>query len=139
MLRKLFTIIIAITLVIFAYKFAKNKGWLNNEIFSKIEESLPKSITLPWQKDKEIEFDQIDFTQEDLKNLGENGVSQIKTLTEKAKEAGGVAQEFVQEVVKVDENSEQNISEKAFEYGKYIYCQEVVKQYEASRSSTPSF
>lgn len=139
MLRKLFTIIIAIALVVFAYKFAKNKGWLNNEIFSKIEESLPKSITLPWQKDKEIEFDQIDFKQEDFKNLGENGVSQIKILTEKAKEAGGVAQEFVQEAVKVDENGEQNISEKAFEYGKYIYCQEVVKQYEASRSSTPSF
>lgn len=139
MLRKLFTIIIAIALVIFAYKFAKNKGWLNNDIFSKIEEGLPKSITLPWQKDKEIEFDQIDFKQEDLKNLGENGVSQIKILTEKAKEAGGVAQEFVEEAVKVDENGEQNISEKAFEYGKYIYCKEVVKQYEASRSSTPSF
>ncbi|KKQ08786.1 MAG: hypothetical protein US20_C0012G0028 [Candidatus Pacebacteria bacterium GW2011_GWF1_36_5] len=86
-----------------------------------------------------IEFDQIDFKQEDFKNLGENGVSQIKILTEKAKEAGGVAQEFVQEAVRVDENGEQNISEKAFEYGKYIYCQEVVKQYEASRSSTPSF
>jgi len=33
-------------------------------------------------------------------------------------------------VVKVDENKDKNLSEKAFEYGRYIYCQEVVKQYD---------
>lgn len=139
MLRKLLTIVVAVTLTIFAYKFAKNKGWLNNQIFSKIEESLPNSITLPWKKDEKLELDQINFSQEDLQNLGENGLTQVKVLAEKAKEAGSIAQEFVQEAVKVDENSEKNISEKAFEYGKYIYCQEVVKQYEASHSSTTSF
>lgn len=136
MLRKLLIILLALALLFGAYRFARNKGWLSNKIFSQMEAALPDKVNLPWQKDKELTFDQIKFSQEDLDKLGQNGLSQIKILAEKAKDAGGVAQGFVEEAVKVDENKDKNISEKAFEYGKYIYCQEVVKQYEATSSST---
>ena len=139
MLRKLLIIIASILIIFFAYQFAKNKGWISNQVSSKIDSILPSNISLPWNNKEEIDLTQIKISQEDLEKFGSEGIEQIKILTGKAKEAGGVAQEFVQEAVKVDENSKQNISEKAFEYGKYIYCQEVVKQYEASHSSETTF
>lgn len=128
--RKLLIILVTALLLFFAYKFAKSQGWLPSNVFSQIEEKMPDQINLPWQKDQEFNFEKQDF-----EKLGEEGLSQIKTLAQKAKEAGTVGQEFVQEIVKVDENNEKNISEKAFDYGRYIYCQEVVKQYETNRSS----
>jgi len=136
MLRKLLIIAATLLLLFFAYKFVKAKGLLPNEIFSKIEEKIPQNINLPWRKDEDLKFDQLKLNQNDLEKLGENGVSQVKILAEKAKEAGVVAQDFVEKVVQEDKGSDKNISEKAFDYGKYIYCQEVVKQYEASRSTT---
>lgn len=134
MLRKLITIIFALLLIFGIYKFAKAKNWLPSYIFSKIENVVPDKITLPWNKEKEIVFDEIKFSQEDVDKIGEDGMSQIQILGNKAKEAGEVAQDFVQEVVRVDESNDKNISEKAFEYGRYIYCQEVVKQYETNYS-----
>ena len=135
MLRKLFIVLFSLLLLFIAYRFARAKGWLANEIFSQMEDKLPKTVSLPWQKDKDLELKQLDFKQKDLEKIGEDGLSQIKILTEKAKEAGTVTQSFVEEVVQEDTESEKNISEKAFEYGRYIYCQEVVKQYEASDST----
>ena len=134
MLRKLIIIVFVLSLIFGIYKFAKAKNWLPSHVFSKIEDVLPDKIILPWNKEKEIRFDKIKFSQEDVDKIGEDGMSQIQILGNKAKEAGSVAQDFVQEVVKVDESTDKNISEKAFEYGRYIYCQEVVKQYEANRS-----
>lgn len=134
MLRRLITIVLGLLLIFGIYKFAKAKNWLPSHVFSQIEKIIPEKITLPWNKDKEIRFDEIKFSQEDVDKIGADGMSQIQILGNKAKEAGEVAQDFVQEVVKVDENTDKNISEKAFEYGRYIYCQEVVKQYEVNHS-----
>jgi len=139
MLRKLLVISVTLLILFAAYKLAKNKGLLPNQIFSQIEEKIPDKITLPWQKNQEIDLDQINFKKEDLEKIGTNGMSQIKTLTQKAKESGEIAKDFIKEVVKVDENKDKNLSEKAFEYGRYIYCQEVIQQYEASNSSKTSF
>jgi len=135
MLRKLLTIIFVGFLIFGIYKLAKAKNLLPSNVFSKIEEIIPEKITLPWNKEKEIKIDEVKVEQKDLEKLGADGLSQIQILANKAKEAGGVAQDFVEEAVKVDESSDKNISEKAFEYGRYIYCQEVVKQYEASSSA----
>lgn len=136
MLRKLLIIIVVMLLIFGAYKLAKAKNLLPSNVFSKIEEIIPDKITLPWNKEKEIKIDEVKVEQKDLEKLGADGLSQIQILADKAKEAGGVAQDFVEDVVKVDESSDKNISEKAFDYGRYIYCQEVVKQYEASESAT---
>lgn len=123
-------------LIFGAYKLAKAKNLLPSSVFSKVEEIIPDKITLPWNKEKEIKINDVKVEQKDLEKLGTDGLSQIQVLADKAKEAGGVAQDFVEDVVKVDESSDKNISEKAFDYGRYIYCQEVVKQYEASKSAT---
>ena len=136
MLRKLLTIIFVGLLIFGAYKLAKANNLLPSAVFSKVGEIIPDKITLPWNKEKEIKIDEVKVEQKDLEKLGTDGLTQIQILADKAKEAGGVAQDFVEDVVKVDESSDKNISEKAFDYGRYIYCQEVVKQYEASQSST---
>lgn len=128
--RKLLIILTTAFLLFFTYKFAKSQGWLSNNVFSQIEEKFPDQISLPWQKEQDFKFER-----KDLEKIGEEGLSQIQILAEKAKEAGEVGREFVQEIVKVDEGGEKNISEKAFDYGRYIYCQEVVKQYENNQSS----
>ena len=127
MLRKILITAVILFLLFTTYKFARAKGFLSDKIFSPLEAKLPKKIDLPWQES---------LSQEDINKLGKNGVAEVKTLAEKAKEAGGVAQDFVQGAVKEDKGNDKNISEKALEYGKYIYCQEVVKQYEASKTTS---
>lgn len=135
MLKKLLVIFISLAILLFAYRIAKAKGLLPEKFTSQIEEKIPKEISWPWKKDEDLKLDQLKISQNDLEKLGEDGISQVKILAGKAKEAGTVAQSFVEEVVQEDKNDDKNISEKAFEYGKYIYCQEVVKQYEASKSA----
>lgn len=67
-----------------------------------------------------------DQTQEQLATLSERGqaVSQ---------EIGKVLGDYVQ-VNEADEKTP--LHEKAFEYGQYLYCQQVIKEYEASTSAT---
>lgn len=129
MLRKLFITLAALALLFVAYRFARSKGWLTHDIFSQIDSSINQQI--PNLKPSELQF-----SKEDLQAFGQNGLREIQILAEKAKEAGGVAQEFVQEAIKVKEPDDKNISEKAFEYGRYIYCQEVVKQYETDKNQS---
>ena len=117
MLKKIIILAVVIALTYGGYVFAKQQSWLSEEKTALIDETLSKINT------------------EDLKNLGEDGLAEIKILSQKAKIAGGVAQEFAQDAIKVKENDDKSISDKAFEYGRYIYCQEVVKQYEVSSSS----
>ena len=136
MLRKLLIIIISILIIFGVYQFAKAQNWISDSVSSKIDAIIPNKISLPWNKDKNIAIDQIKVNKEDLDKLGEDGLFQIQILANKAKEAGSVAQEFVEEVVQVDESSDKNVSEKAFDYGRYIYCQEVVKQYEVAHNSS---
>lgn len=121
MLFNLLKIIVVLTLIVFAYQFIRQKGLVKGSFFDQLEAQVAEIN--PYQgKAPEVNLD--------LEKLGEEGLMQVQTLADKAKEAGGVAQDFVKEVVKVDENKDKNLSEKAFEYGRYIYCQEVVKQYD---------
>lgn len=139
MLRKLLKIIFRVVLFllffILIYYLAKSNHWLPETVFAQIESKLP-TITLPWNKDAKLELGEINYSQEYLEKLGEDGLKQVQTLADKAKDVGAAAQNFVEEVVQVDaSDSSKNVSEKAFEYGRYIYCQEVVKQYEASKAA----
>jgi len=139
MLRKLLKIIFRVVLFllffILIYYLSKSNHWLPETVFAQIESKLP-TITLPWNKDAKLELGEINYSQEDLEKLGEDGLKQVQTLADKAKDVGAAAQNFVDEVVQVDaSDSSKNVSEKAFEYGRYIYCQEVVKQYEASKAA----
>jgi len=117
MLKKIIILLIVIALTYGGYVFAKQQSWLSDEKTAPIDETLSK------------------INAEDLQNLGQDGLEEIKILSQKAKQAGGVAQKLAQDAIKVKENDDKSISDKAFEYGRYIYCQEVVKQYEASSSA----
>jgi len=124
MLRKLIIIVVALAIVFGLYRLARQQGWLKHDIFSNLDQAID-------QQASNLDSAELNFSKEDLQAFGEAGLREINILAEKAKTAGGVAQEFVQDAVKVKETDDKNISEKAFEYGRYIYCQEVVKQYEA--------
>ncbi len=131
MVVRLLRILLFIVIIVAIYGFAQAKGWL--------PASFPQLPKLPWpskNQENDLAKQNIRFRQEDLEKLGADGLEQVKILAERAKVAGNVAQEFAHQAIKKDEQSEQNISEKAFEYGRYIYCQEVVKQYEATASKT---
>lgn len=124
MLRKLIIIVVALLVLFGLYRLARAQGWLKHDIFSNLDQAID-------QQAPSLNSAELNFSKEDLQVFGEAGLREINILAEKAKTAGGVAQEFVQDAVKVKEADDKNISEKAFEYGRYIYCQEVVKQYEA--------
>lgn len=125
MLKKLLIFILVATALFFAYRLARAKGWLRGATFDNLDRQAGR---LTAQLTARGNFDQ-----REIDKLGTDGMAQVKILATKAKEAGGVAQSFVEQVVKVDNNKDKNISEKAFEYGRYVYCQEVVKQYEVDQ------
>lgn len=126
MLFRLLKIIIVLAVLFFAYRLARSRNIVRGAWFDKLDSQIDEIS----QKISGKETPNLNM---DLEKLGEDGVNQVQILANQAKEAGGVAQEFVQGAVKVDENKDQNVSEKAFEYGRYIYCQEVVKQFEATK------
>ena len=127
-LRKIVFFLFIILILIGASLFAYQKGWLKNHPLKNTKIDL-QNFKIK-KDDGKIKIEGIEFDQADLESIGEDGLKQIKTLSEKAASAGSVTQSFVQDVIQVDSDEEKNISEKAFEYGRYIYCKEVVKEYE---------
>ncbi len=55
---------------------------------------------------------------------------ELKTLTERGKVAVEEAQKVLGKAIEVDENSDKAAHEKALEYGKYVYCKQVVEDWE---------
>jgi hypothetical protein len=51
---------------------------LPSYIFSKIEEVIPDKISLPWNKEQEIQLDGIKVEQKDLEKLGKDGLAQVR-------------------------------------------------------------
>lgn len=65
-----------------------------------------------------------------LKESLEMTKKQIETLTEKSKEVKEHLLNLSNEIREASNSTP--IHEKAFEYGQYVYCQEVVKEYETN-------
>ena len=128
-LRKIVFFLLIILVLIGFSLFAYQKGWLKNHPLKNTKIDL-QNFKIK-KDDGKIKIEGIEFSQADMENIGEDGLKQIKTLSEKAASAGAVTQSFVQEAIQVDDDENKNISEKAFEYGRYIYCKEVVKEYES--------
>ncbi len=55
---------------------------------------------------------------------------ELKTLTERGKVAVEEAQKVLGKAIEVDETSDKAAHEKALEYGKYLYCVQVVEEWE---------
>jgi hypothetical protein len=65
-------------------------------------------------------------------NVFEKGtIDQTKVLTERAKETGEHVQQILGDTVQVDEQGkEKPLHEKTIEYARYLYCKQVVNDWE---------
>jgi hypothetical protein len=66
----------------------------------------------------------------------ENATEQLQILSERGVEIGGHLDTVLGDFVQVNEDDEQALHESAFDYGRYLYCQQVVKEYEEKNDDT---
>lgn len=96
-------IILAIVYVVY---FAGTQGWLKNTPL------------------KNFDYEQLNF-------LSQESVEQTKVLTERAKETGEHVQHILGDKVEVDEErKEKALHEKTIDYARYLYCKQVVTDWE---------
>lgn len=70
-----------------------------------------------------------------IPSLPQNASEQLKTVGERTGELSSTVGKVLGEAVQVGTASgEQSLQERAFDYGRYLYCQQVVKDYEARSS-----
>ena len=70
---------------------------------------------------------------EQLKPLTQDAQKQIEVLGERTKEVSEQSKQVLGETVKINEEltkDERPVHEKAFDYGRYIYCKQVVQDFE---------
>jgi hypothetical protein len=71
------------------------------------------------------------FDYEKLNFLSQTNLDQTKVLSSRVKEAGEHVQEVLGDQIEVDEAAEKKpLHEKTIEYARYLYCQQVVNEYE---------
>lgn len=77
---------------------------------------------------------------ENLETVTSNATEQIQTLGTRAGEVGQHAQNVLGTSIQVNEEEKKPLHESAIEYGRYIYCKQVVIEYEKEdgESSTKS-
>lgn len=101
---------------------------------------------LPWMKGKsetqrassanknksnnEEMVDEQDKKSNNWQQLGADLQNQTQTLSERAKETGSHVQQVLGSSVQVNEQEKQPIHQRAFDYGRYIYCKAVVEEWE---------
>lgn len=107
LISRIIVIAAAIIVLLYALNFAGNKGWLEGT---------------PLQN--------IDY--ENLNPLTKENVEQTQVLSERAKETTQHIQQILGDKVQVDEEGQDKaIHEKAIDYTRYLYCQQVVEDWEA--------
>lgn len=109
LLKKLVLAVVILLALAYAISYAGKQGWLKNTPL------------------KDLNYEQLNvFEQEN--------VEQAQTLTERAKETGEHVQQILGEKVQVDEDEkEKSLHEKTLEYARYLYCQQVVEDWEARK------
>lgn len=100
---KILLILLALAMLFGGYTYANQQGWL--------PANAPKIHT------------------PSLSLQGDLG-TQVTTLSSRAQELGSHAQGFISTGVQVD-TREQSLSQRAMDYGQYLYCKQVVTAYEA--------
>jgi len=140
LLKKIIWLLFSLALLVLIAAFAWQKGWLKTDFLAYAgldSDNIRFPAFLHVQKKEKIKLNGLPFNEEDLSKLGQDGLSQVKILAQRAKTAGEKAQDFWSEAVRVDESQQQTVSDKAFEYGRYLYCQQIVEEYE-QKTATPS-
>ncbi len=114
MFRKVLFIIVGLFLLIGGYWWYTHRELKFSELFSKL--SFPTTFSVPKQFSGDIIPQNAERSVQELTTRAQNAMSQAGTIL-------GTA---------VQQSSESgSIQEKAFEYGRYLYCQQVVKEYES--------
>jgi hypothetical protein len=75
----------------------------------------------------------VDIDTNQIKNLAADPGPELKILAERSKEVSEHAENVLGDTISVNEEAPP-IHERALEYGRYLYCQQVVEDYESSRT-----
>ncbi len=114
MFRKVLFIIAALLLLVGGYWWYTHRGFNVSQLFSKL--SFPATFSVPKQFSGEI--------------IPQNAEKSVQELTVRAQNAMNQAGTILGTAVQQSSESG-SIQEKAFEYGRYLYCQQVVTDYES--------
>ena len=110
LLKSLLTIALVIVILAAGLNVAVNRGIVTEQALAKY--NLTPALALFRNK----------------ANLDQAG-GQVTNLAERSKELGQGSQQVLGTFIEAEEDGEAFHS-KAFEYGRYLYCQQVVKEYE---------
>ncbi len=72
--------------------------------------------------------------QAELEKFTSTASEELKIISERSKEVGEHAQNVLGSTIEVNEEK-QPIHERAIDYGRYIYCQQVVEDYESREAN----
>lgn len=107
LIKKALLIILLTVIVISGLYTASSRGLLKNTPLAKIN-------------------------QQEIANLVQNTNQQTQILSERSGEVGSHVKNVLGTFI--EENEEEPIQQRAFEYGRYLYCQQVVEDYEKTSS-----
>jgi hypothetical protein len=119
MLKKILIAVVVLLLLGAGYKFA-----IDNKLLA--APPLPASIA---QVLTQFSF-QSPEALEQTELLSTRFSSQASSLSGQLQEVGGQVQQVLGTAVEVAPDSEKPLHEKAVDYGKYLYCKQVVEEYE---------
>ena len=112
-LKTLLLLILIFTLASAGAYVAYNRGLIKPEYLAKIPVDQVKNA----------------INQETLQSLSSSAQTQSQTLIEKSGVVLGETKNFLDTQI-TENKQDEKISDKAFEYAKYIYCQQVVEDFE---------
>lgn len=97
---------------------------LTDKLPNQVSSLLPQSENTSESKENESSESNISFDQESAKE-------QVKVLTDRSQEVSEEVSKVLGDFIQVNENDgDEALHERALEYGQYLYCMQVVEQYE---------
>ncbi len=121
--RLLFFILVLVVIATGVY-WASQNGHLQNASLDKIAKFFANNKILekiPWTKDQESS---------QWQKISSDIQDQSKILSERAKETSSHVQQVLGTNIEVNEQEKQPVHQKAFDYGRYLYCKAVVEEWE---------
>lgn len=107
-MKKVLNIVLIALIVLVALYFAGEQGWLRNTPLK-------------------------NFDHRQLNIFSQQASDQTKVLTSRAKETSSHIQNILGDKVEVDEEqADKALHEKTIEYARYLYCRQIVEEWETS-------
>lgn len=104
-IKKILFFVLIITVLVATIYYAYNKGYLNNTPL-------------------------VNIHKQDVQNFTQDAQEQSQILGSQAQKASLQLQQVLGESIQVDEDNDKPLYAKTIDYGKYLYCKQVVKDYE---------